>query len=134
MRGRTFLFNDAFNTFYLQLYGAGHMVKDHSDNQIGNPLPPLHKLFFRFRTGQVRSECLTCTFRASCWTSRTPVTGTCTGLRQFLCPGQAFRLVARGRLYALSHRQDSTYHGFCYTSRVAQWVNHGGLIRRSIAY
>ena len=25
-----FLFNDAFNTFYLRLYGVGHMVKDHS--------------------------------------------------------------------------------------------------------
>ena len=25
------LFNDALNTFYLQLIGIGHMVKDHSD-------------------------------------------------------------------------------------------------------
>ena len=24
------LFNDAFNTFYLRLYGVRHMVKDHS--------------------------------------------------------------------------------------------------------
>ena len=28
------LFNDTFNTFYLRLYGVGHMVKR------GNPLPP----------------------------------------------------------------------------------------------
>ena len=28
------LFNDALNTFYLQLYGVGHMVKDHSDKNI----------------------------------------------------------------------------------------------------
>ena len=27
------LFNDAFNTFYLRLYGVGHMVKDHSDTE-----------------------------------------------------------------------------------------------------
>ena len=27
------LFNDALNTFYLQLYGVGHMVKDHSDRE-----------------------------------------------------------------------------------------------------
>ena len=27
------LFNDALNTFYLQLYGVGHMVKDHSDSE-----------------------------------------------------------------------------------------------------
>ena len=27
------LFNDAPNTFYLRLYGVGHMVKDHSYNE-----------------------------------------------------------------------------------------------------
>ena len=27
------LFNDALNTFYLQLYGVKHMVKDHSDSE-----------------------------------------------------------------------------------------------------
>ena len=27
------LFNDAFNTFYLQLYGVEHMVEDHSDSE-----------------------------------------------------------------------------------------------------
>ena len=26
------LFNDTLNTFYLQLYGVGHMVKDHFDS------------------------------------------------------------------------------------------------------
>ena len=45
MEGRTFLFNDALNTFYLQLYGIGHMVNDHSDSKIGNLLQ-FHKLFF----------------------------------------------------------------------------------------
>ena len=39
------LFNDALNTFYLQLYGVRHMVKDHSDSEKGNPLPP-HRLLF----------------------------------------------------------------------------------------
>ena len=34
------LFNDALNTFYLQLYGVRHMVKDHSDSEKGNPLLP----------------------------------------------------------------------------------------------
>ena len=37
------LFNDALNTFYLRLYGVTHMVKDHSDSEKGNPLPP-HRL------------------------------------------------------------------------------------------
>ena len=33
--------------------------------------------------------------------------------------GLLFQLAARVLLYAPSHRQDSTYHGFCYTSRGA---------------
>ena len=27
------LFFDVLNTFYLRLYGVGHMVKDHSDSE-----------------------------------------------------------------------------------------------------
>ena len=34
------LFNYALNTFYLRLYGVKHMVKDHSDSERGNQLPP----------------------------------------------------------------------------------------------
>ena len=33
--------------------------------------------------------------------------------------GYSCRLAARVLLYAPSHRQDSTYHGICYTSRGA---------------
>ena len=33
--------------------------------------------------------------------------------------GYSFRLAARVLLYAISHRQDITYHGLCYTSRGA---------------
>ena len=41
------LFNNALNTFYLQLYGVGHVVKDHSDSERENLLPPpLHGLIF----------------------------------------------------------------------------------------
>ena len=40
-----FLFNDAINTFYLRLYGDRHMVKDHSESERENPLPP-HRLLF----------------------------------------------------------------------------------------
>ena len=40
-----FLFNDVVNIFYLWLYGIGHMVKDHSDSERGNPLQP-HGLLF----------------------------------------------------------------------------------------
>ena len=38
-------FNDTLNTFYLRLYGVGHMVKNHSDSERRNPLPP-HGLLF----------------------------------------------------------------------------------------
>ena len=40
------LFNNAFNTFYLQLYGTGHIIKDQSESKRGNPLPMLHYLIF----------------------------------------------------------------------------------------
>ena len=33
--------------------------------------------------------------------------------------GYSFRLAARVPLYAPSHRQNSTYHGLCYTSHGA---------------
>ena len=39
------LFNDTLNTFYLRLYDVRHMVKDHSDTEKENPLPP-HRLLF----------------------------------------------------------------------------------------
>ena len=42
-RERNVLFNDGLNTFYLRLYGVRHVVKDHSDSEKGNPLPP-HRL------------------------------------------------------------------------------------------
>ena len=52
--------------------------------------------------------------------------------------GYSYRLTA---LYALSHRQDNTYHGLCYTSRGAlagtrnrsMGPPHEGSIRRPIA-
>ena len=45
--GRKCIFNDAFSTFYLRLYGVGHnMAKNHSDSKKGNPLSPLGGLPF----------------------------------------------------------------------------------------
>ena len=90
------LFNDALNTFYLRLYGVRHMVKDHSDSEKGNLMPP-HRLLF-------------------------PIT-------------------AMVILHAPFHRQDSTYHGLCYTSRGAlagmrnssMGPPHEGSIQRPIA-
>ena len=45
MKEGNVLFNNTLNTFYLRLYGDRHMVKDHSDSEIGNLLPP-HGLLF----------------------------------------------------------------------------------------
>ena len=55
--------------------------------------------------------------------------------------GYSFRLASRFLLYASSHRQDTTYHSLCYTSRgaLAKTRNssmgppHEGSIRRPIA-
>ena len=38
---------------------------------------------------------------------------------QYKCITISFRLAAKVLLYAPSHRQDSTYHNLCYTSRGA---------------
>ena len=35
-----------------------------------------------------------------------------------------FPISSKGFLYALSHRQDNTYHGLCYTSRGAQKIRN----------
>ena len=40
MKEGNVLFTDELNTFYLRLYGVRHMIKDHSDNERGNPLSP----------------------------------------------------------------------------------------------
>ena len=55
--------------------------------------------------------------------------------------GYSFRLTARVLLYTPSHRQDSTYHGLCYTScgalagtrNSSMGPPHEGSIRRPIA-
>ena len=61
------LFNDGFNTFYLRLYGVGHMVKDHSDSERGNPL---HSLLFPISSkGSIIPHRL-------CYTSRGALVGT----------------------------------------------------------
>ena len=44
--GGNVIFNDTLNTFHLQLYDVRHMVKDHSDSDRENLLPPLYELCF----------------------------------------------------------------------------------------
>ena len=61
------LFNDALDTFYLRLYRVGHMVKDHSDSERGNPLPP-HGLLFIINNHP--------TYHSLCYTSCRALAGT----------------------------------------------------------
>ena len=46
---RNVSFNDALSTFYLGLSGVRRMVKNHSDRERGNPLPP-HRLLLPIRS------------------------------------------------------------------------------------
>ena len=73
------LFNDALNTFYSQLYGVKHMVKDHSDSERGHPLLP-HTMAF------VASV-----------------------MELFLFPASAPRLVYQRPMYVLSCLMDGAY-------------------------
>ena len=61
------LFNNRLNTFYLRLYGVGHMVKDDSDSERGNPLPP-HGLLFPINSKGS-------TYHGLCYTSRRELGG-----------------------------------------------------------
>ena len=77
-RERNVLFNDALNTFYLRLYGVRHMVKDHSDSEKENPLPP-HRLLLSINS----KGSFICTphrqnntYHSLCYTSRGALAGT----------------------------------------------------------
>ena len=76
MEGRkNVLFNDALNTFYLRLYGVGHMVKDHSDSERGNPLPR-HRLLFPINSkGSFICHRQVSTHHGLCYTSRGALAG-----------------------------------------------------------
>ena len=105
-----------------------HMVKDHSDSERGNPLPPHRLLFLISSKGSficiIPRTTVFVTPVMEHWLERSII--------QWIHMGYSFRLVARFFLYASSHGQDNTYHCLCYTSRgalsgtIAQWVHHEG--------
>ena len=77
-RERDLLFNDALNTFYLRLYGVRHMVKNHSDSEKGNPLPP-HRLLLSIKARVLLyapSHRQDNTYHGLCYTSRGALAGT----------------------------------------------------------
>ena len=124
------------------------MVKDHSDSEKGNLLPP-HGLLFPINSkGSLWKEMFYLTTHSThfiygymasdIWLRTILIAREETRCRHM---GYAFRLAARVLLYATSHRQDSTYHGICYTSYGAlagtrhssMGPPHEGSIRRPIA-
>ena len=71
------LFNDVLNTFYLRLYGVGHMVKNHSDSKRGNVLPPYGLLFpIRRVLLYAPSHKHDSTYHGLCYTSHGALAGT----------------------------------------------------------
>ena len=133
---RNVLFNDALNTFYLRLYGVRHMVKDHSDSEKGNLLPPLHELLFLImypfhvmcnkfycywlkKEGSVLFNDALNTFYLQLYGVRymEKLHSNSERGNPLHHMGYSFWLAARVLLYASSHRQDNTYHGLYYTSR-----------------
>ena len=72
------LFNDSLSTFYLRLYGVRHMVKNHSDREIGNLLRP-HGLLFPI-SSKGSFICIIPqqdnTYHSLCYTSRGTLAGT----------------------------------------------------------
>ena len=103
------LFNDALNAFYLRLYGVRHMVEDHSDSERGR------------KEGNVLFNDALNTFYLRLYGIKHMVITILIVREETRCChiNYSFRLAARVLLYAPSHRQDSTYHGLCYTSRDA---------------
>ena len=72
------LFNDALNTFYLRLYGVGHMVKDHSDTREETCC---HHMGYSFRLAArvllyASSHTQDNTYHGLCYTSRGALAGT----------------------------------------------------------
>ena len=94
MKEGNVLFNDALNTFYLRLYGVGHMVRDHSDSE-------REKCFYltthstHFIYGYMASDI---------WLRTILIVRKETRCRHI---GYSYRLTARVLLYAPCHRQDS---------------------------
>ena len=63
--------------FYLRLYGVGHMVKNHSDSERENPLPP-HRLLLLIKRVLLYapSHRQDITYQGLCFTSRGALAGT----------------------------------------------------------
>ena len=115
--------------FYLtthstRLYGVRHMVQDHSDNEREREREREREMFYLTTHS---THFIYCYLASDIWLRTIPIVRKETRCRHI---GYSFRLTAKVLLYAPSHRQDSTYHGLCYTivehwleREIAQWVH-----------
>ena len=98
------------------IYGyKEHMGKDHSGSKRRTHCCLYMGYSSQVKSGQVRSESLTCTFRASCSSARLSRAH----VSAFACSSVQDRIlfsVGRVLLYAPSSTQDSTHHNLWYTS------------------
>ena len=76
-KGKEMLYLTTHSTHFI--YGVGHMVKDHSDSERENPLPP-HRLLFPISSKvfclYAPSHRQDCTYQGLCYTSRGLLAGT----------------------------------------------------------
>ena len=119
-RERNILFNDTLNTFYLQLYGVRHMVKDHSDSEKGNRC---RHIGYAYRLAArvllyAPSHRQDNTCHSLCYTSRGALAGT--------------RNSSMGPLWGIDLVTHRTMSRRFYHGATAQWVHHEGSIRRPI--
>ena len=99
------LFNDAINTFYLRLYGKivclNHVTKINAEGNVlfNDTLTTLYLRLYGI-THMVKDH-----------------SDSERGNLLLHYMGYSFQLTSSVLLYAPSHKQDSTYHSLCYTSR-----------------
>ena len=109
------LFNDTLNTFYLRLYGRKEMfyLTTHSTHFIYGYMEGRKEMFYltTHSTHFIYSYMV-----SDIWLRTILIVRKETHCCHI---GYSFRLTARVLLCAPSHRQGSTYHGLCYTSRGA---------------
>ena len=110
------LFNDALNMFYLLLYCIVHVVKDHAGNERKSAATTSRVTFTKemFYLTMHSTHFIYGYMVSDIWLRTILIVRKETRCRHI---GYSFRLTARVLLYAPSHREDSTYHGLCYTSR-----------------
>ena len=109
--------------FYLRLYGVRHMVKDHSDSEKGNPLPP-HRLHLSINS----KGSFICTIPQTVvehWLEREIAQWVHTMEDRCNDPSHHERTLGQWlewEICGTGVQKDSTHHSLCHTSRWGHWL------------